>query len=244
MNPDRIAPEWTGLARAARSRFIADATISGKTMRAIIGDMEAEYERKGTAIARRMLERAQSRWLAIGTAGCLSQSVVLDNRHLTIIDVRVTGSTATSPRWTDGATEAGCCIIENRVEARARAMVWSAPLLVGISLHALGRWHQRAWRNDAGALHNDLRTLAAAAPSLRSRRVGSRSRCRFPVVAHGMGISLGVLTRSSLWISGHFIKAGLLIYRVCRFHGRRPGATARGARRKRCRRAGVLSAGW
>jgi hypothetical protein len=159
-----VQPEFRGLARAARTRFMAWAEVAGPKMRAIEAYTAAAYKSRTTTVPLRTLQSVVERWRAISLEGCLSQSINLTGRNLTISDVRATASTATNETW-DG-TEHGICIIANSLRCRKAQVVWQAPILAGCSLHALARWHQRGLLTTPDQLMADLKLLAALAPRL------------------------------------------------------------------------------
>jgi hypothetical protein len=160
----RGVAEFRGLARAARQRFLVAALETGPLMKAIVEAAQAQYRGRTTNVPLRLVQSVAARWADISRAGCLSQTIVLDRRTLEISDIRVTGSTATSPTW-DG-NEIGICIIRNNLQMKKTGMVWIAPILAGVSLHALGRFHQRAWIPSPEGLLDDLKILSEAAPGI------------------------------------------------------------------------------
>jgi hypothetical protein len=164
-----VQAEFRGQARAARDAFLAGALRTGPLMRAIVADAEAAYKNRTTNIPLRLIQSVAARWRSIDRAGCLSQMVTITGRTLEIRDVRATASIASNADW--DADEKGICLIANSLRCRKTSMIWDAPLLAGLSLHTLGRFHARALDNSPEALLYALKLLAAEAPGIIAAQV-------------------------------------------------------------------------
>jgi hypothetical protein len=82
-----------------------------------------------------------------------------------IRDTRVVTTVSSSSEW-DGASEKSICLIESSLELTKRHAETTAATLAAVSLHALGRWYQRARTTDDTSLMLDLASVVAAAPGL------------------------------------------------------------------------------
>jgi hypothetical protein len=107
-----VPPEFRGLARAARVRFLAAETVTGPMMKAIEpslapGTPDAVHGRS-TSVALRHVQAVADRWRKT-LSGILAQAIVLDGRNLTISDTRVTASTWDAAAQTMGSASSGTC---------------------------------------------------------------------------------------------------------------------------------------
>jgi hypothetical protein len=83
------AAAFLGAARVARQRIHGWIERDGAEMLRIAKDAKRVYDHRTTPVPLGLLESTAARWKALSRDGCLSQTVVLDRRDLTITDVRL-----------------------------------------------------------------------------------------------------------------------------------------------------------
>jgi hypothetical protein len=167
---DRIPTQFRGLARAFRSKVLANAE-------AVTADMKAISKAAGTNFARkyagmrpdRALDATAARWRALPTDGSLSLSIDRKPGVLDIVDVRMTGSHVLYIPEYGEVDELSLVVMIVSLTIGPKKCYWSTVPIASISLHALGRWMQRSAKTDDQSLMRDLQVLALAAVNLRDQ---------------------------------------------------------------------------
>jgi len=78
-----------------------------------------------------------------------------------IRDTRIVATVSSSSEW-GGASEKSISLVESSLALTKRHAETAATMLAAVSLHALGRWYQRALVTDDVTLTLDLALLVAA----------------------------------------------------------------------------------
>jgi hypothetical protein len=162
---DRVPAEFVGKARVFRSSIIAATTGVGSQMRAISQFSFGLYKRRNTAPRPEHLVAIEQQWRSIPPAGCLRLTVRRDKRSMSIEDTRITATTSKNVEWGDGS-EKSICLVESSLALTKRHAETTATTLAAVSLHALGRWYQRAFTTNDIAMLRDLALVVKAVPAL------------------------------------------------------------------------------
>ena len=85
-----------------------------------------------------------------------------------IQDTRIVTTVSSNIEW-GGASEKSISLVESSLTLTKRHAETNAVALAAVSLHALGRWYQRALVTDDVKLMLDLALVVAAAPGLSAR---------------------------------------------------------------------------
>jgi hypothetical protein len=162
---DKVPAEFAGKARVFRSRMIAATTGVGLQMNAISQNSFGLYRRRNAAPRPEHLVAIEQQWRSIPPAGCLRLTVRRDRRSMSIEDTRITATTSNNIEWGD-ASEKSICPIESSLALTKRQAETMATTLAAVSLHALGRWYQRAFTTNDAAMLLDLALVIEAVPPL------------------------------------------------------------------------------
>jgi hypothetical protein len=143
------------------------AERDSQQMLKIARDAQKIYNRRTTPVPLSLLETTAARWKVISKDGCLSQSVVVHGRDLTISDVRIGAATGdhSDPRYPVPENEPAFAAISNSLHLSKRQMNAAAPVLFGVAMTAVAEWYQRAFRTDWDDLMSDMADLARLTPS-------------------------------------------------------------------------------
>jgi hypothetical protein len=174
--PRRVEPtapsipgaEFLGRARDARRIVTTWGQRDGAEMIRIATDAQNAYRGRTTNIPERLVQSTADRWRKISRDGCLSQSVVLDGRNLSICDVRLVGATGQQldPRYQPGEPEPAFCAVSNQLTLGKRRMSAAAPIVFGSSLNAIAFWYQFGFANGWDDLLADLAKMAKMASAV------------------------------------------------------------------------------
>jgi hypothetical protein len=162
---DKVPAEFVGKARVFRSRMIAATTGVGLQMNAISQYSFGLYRRRNAAPRPEHLVAIEQQWRSIPPAGCLRLTVRRDRRSMSIEDTRITATTSKNIEWGD-ASEKSICLIESSLALTKRHAETMTTTLAAVSLHALGRWYQRAFTTHGTAMMLDLALVVRAVPTL------------------------------------------------------------------------------
>jgi hypothetical protein len=162
---DKVPAEFVGKARVFRSRMIAATTGVGMQMNAISQYSFGLYKRRNTAPRPEHLVAIEQQWRSIPPAGCLRLTVRRDKRSMSIEDTRIAATTSKNTQWGD-ASEKSICIVESSLALMKRHAETTATTLAAVSLHALGRWYQRAFSTNDIAMMLDLALVVKAVSTL------------------------------------------------------------------------------
>jgi hypothetical protein len=165
---DNVPAEFVGKARFFRASMHAATAPVGPQMRAVSQYSFDLYRRRNAAPRPEQLVAIEQRWRSICGAGCLRLSICRDKRSMLIQDTRIVTTVSSNIAW-GGASEKSICLIESSLALTKRNAETAATMLAAISLHALGRWYQRAFITDDITLMLDLALVVAAAPGLVAR---------------------------------------------------------------------------
>jgi hypothetical protein len=163
---DKVPAEFVGKARMFRSNMIAATTGVGTQMRAISQYTFELYERRNSAPRPEHLVAIEQRWRSIPSGGCLRLTVRREKRSMSIEDTRITATTSKNAEWGGDASEKSICLIESSLALTKRHAETMATTLAAVSLHALGRWYQRAFTTNDNAIMRDLALIVKAVPTL------------------------------------------------------------------------------
>jgi hypothetical protein len=161
-----VPPQFLGQARLARQHYAPSVAVSPQ-MQAIANYCRGVYAGGGSSRVRAFTEK---RWRQLPGAGLVLQQITVTGSKLRIRDVRACTSTLWRPSWDE--PEPGICLIDNFLLLEKKRLSGDAGITVVISLHAMGRWHQRQL-GGAGtleALTLELGHLAEVAPALIAAR--------------------------------------------------------------------------
>lgn len=157
----RVPFEFIGLGRRFREQITNADDHAVRTMISIFTPLARRADRSAVPRAE-LLQGAARQWRReMPSVGLLDSKIQLTRRDLHIRDVRVGGGTARAT-WNASADEpvVSILLVELHVaKGMCRLMVEVIALL---SLHAIGRWHQRSRDNSEAALLADLARLAGA----------------------------------------------------------------------------------
>jgi hypothetical protein len=162
---DKVPAEFVGKARVFRSHMIAATTGVGIQMNAISQYSFGLYKRRNAAPRPEHLVAIERQWRSIPQAGCLRLTVRRDKRSMSIEDTRITATTSKNTQWGD-RSEKSICLIESSLALTKRHAETTATTLAAVSLHALGRWYQRAFTTNDTAMLLDLALVVKAVPTL------------------------------------------------------------------------------
>jgi hypothetical protein len=162
---DKVPAEFVGKARVFRSRMIAATTRVGMQMNAISQYSFGLYKRRNAAPRPEHLVAIEQQWRSISPAGCLRLTVRRDKRSMSIEDTRIAATTSKNAQWGD-ASEKSICLVESSLALTKRHAETTATTLAAVSLHALGRWYQRAFTTNDIAMMLDLALVVKAVPTL------------------------------------------------------------------------------
>jgi hypothetical protein len=161
----RVSAEYVGKARAFRASMVAAATGVGPAMRAICRQSFELYRQRNSPLRPEQIISIEKQWRSIPAGGCLRLNIHRDKRSITIEDTRIAATTSNSSEWGD-ASETSICLVENSLELTKRRAESGATILAALSLHALGRWFQRARVTDPTSMMRDLTLVVNAVPDL------------------------------------------------------------------------------
>ena len=182
-----VEREFLGRARLLRNALAADDKIALREMGRIAVPF-SPLVRDGGTPRPEMLARAASAWEAlIPVSGRLRLEIEVKKKSLNIRELRVLASTASFEEWPDGETELGLMLVATSLEVAPGRFRLDPMKLSAVSLHAVGRWFERTFRNGQAELMADLRTLALAADDARLATPGEFE------VAAGDGRWVGVV---------------------------------------------------
>jgi hypothetical protein len=162
---DRVPAEFVGKARVFRDRMIAATTGVGMQMNAISQYSFGLYKRRNAAPRPEHLIAIEQQWRSISPGGCLRLTVRRDRRSMSIADTRITATTSKNIEWGD-ASEKSICLIESSLALTKRHAETMTTTLAAVSLHALGRWYQRAFTTNDTAMMLDLALVVKTVPTL------------------------------------------------------------------------------
>ena len=156
-----VGAEFTGRARQFRAAIDGeDARIPG-IVAAIMRPLKARFERgKRTHREARLIDAARAWRRQIPTQGRLDLAVERDKTVLKIREWRVSAGTFRFCAWPDKGREPDIGIVSLTLDVGPGLLVSATQELASISLHALGRWHQRSFNVGDDALRCDLLAIA------------------------------------------------------------------------------------
>src|SRR6202012_181595 len=123
------------------------------------------YRRRNAPPRPEHLIAIEQRWRSIPPAGCLRLTVRRDKRSMSIENTRITATTSKNIEWGD-ASEKSICLIESSLALTKRQAETTTTTLAAVSLHALGRWYQRALATTDTAMLLDLALVVRAVSTL------------------------------------------------------------------------------
>jgi hypothetical protein len=174
--PRRVEPtapsipgaEFLGRARDARRIVTTWGQRDGAEMIRIATDAQNAYRGRTTNIPERLVQSIADRWRKISRDGCLSQSLLLDGRNLSISDVRLVGATGQQldPRYMPGEKEPAFCAVSNQLTLGKRRMSTAGPIVFGVALNAVAFWYQFGFSNAWDDLLADMAMLAKCAAAV------------------------------------------------------------------------------
>jgi hypothetical protein len=166
-----VAAEFIGMARAFRARFAASDPTTSKLIDQIVLPIRARIEQHPTPRAEALASAAREWRTKVPAHGRLALSIDHKRTRLTIEETRVSASTFGRTEWED--REPGVAVMHMQIRIAPRLFDAEMTTIAGLSLHALARRFQKAWRGDDAAIFVDLCALAAAWAELVQRPDGS-----------------------------------------------------------------------
>jgi hypothetical protein len=157
-----VPRESLGQARAFRNVLIAEDSQACTAIDRILSPLHARLA-QGRIPRTESLADAANQWRnQLAGTGRLDVSIEQTRTSLTIRELRVGASDNRFDDWPEGDVEPGFAVqlISISIHRRKDKSEWVS--LAGLSLHAIARWHQRAWCNSTDALRADIWAFAQA----------------------------------------------------------------------------------
>jgi hypothetical protein len=162
---DKVPAEFLGKARVFRANMISAVSGVGAQMAAIRDYSFGLYKRRNSPPRPWHLLEIEQKWRSMPAAGCLRLAVQRDKRSMLIADTRITAAKAKNLEW-GGASEISICLVESSLALSKRQVETKAATVAAVSLHAMGRWYQRAFATNDYAMMHDLALVVTAASAL------------------------------------------------------------------------------
>ena len=160
-SPPPVSAEFTGLARRFRSVIDAEDSQMAAIVTAIRAPLVERFQRGKRTIRPETLADIARRWrVRIPQAGRLDLRIERGAGSLVICETRASAGSFRFVAWGTDAREPDIGIIEMMLDVKPGHWECRLPLLASVSMHALGRWHQRNFATDDDALRADLREIA------------------------------------------------------------------------------------
>jgi hypothetical protein len=158
------AAAFLGVARVARQRIHGWIERDGAEMLRTAKDAKRVYDHRTTPVPLGLLESTAARWKALSRDGCLSQTVVLDRRDLTITDVRLVAAIGhchqvADPRYRVEENEPSVAAVSNRLHLAKRGMDAGTPVLFGVAMVAIAEWYRLGFETSWEQLMADMADL-------------------------------------------------------------------------------------
>lgn len=161
-----LPAQFRGAARLFRDRIGRAVAPAGPAMKALVANSDRAVRRRHGSMPREFLPDLEAKWRQLPPGGQLALDITRTRRNINIVDTRCIPETIGNADWDDGETEPSLIVVQNRYEiTRLWARTQSATTAC-LSLHALGRFMQRARDTSDEALLRDIGALATAAPTL------------------------------------------------------------------------------
>lgn len=164
-----VPAEFRGLARLFRDKIVGFSDAATPRLRKIARQSEHDCRRGyGGMRLERVLPDVERKWRAVAGTDRLDLTVRSTSTKLAIEDTRLIRSNISEvPNWgnvDEPALVITCAQIDIQL-GNPRHCRWSGAAMATINLHALGRFFERAARDDDVLLAN-LKLLAEAHPAL------------------------------------------------------------------------------
>jgi hypothetical protein len=169
---DKVPAEFVGKARLFRAGMQVATAPVGSRMHAVSRYSFDIYRRRNAGPRPEQLISIEQQWRSIPSAGRLRLAVRRDKRSMLIQDTRIVAATSRNAEWGD-ASEKSICLVESSLLLTKRRAEATVTMLAALSLHALGRWYQRAFATDEVAMLVDLGLVVAAVPGLTANASGA-----------------------------------------------------------------------